>query len=62
MGIDPGQRKLAFFALSIYSSTMKHVACFVLAAFLAIAAGCREKAAITILFAGGERGWIVPAG
>ena len=41
---------------------MKHVACFVLAAFLAIAAGCREKAAITILFAGGERGWIVPAG
>jgi len=41
---------------------MKHVACFVLAALLALAAGCREETALTILFAGDERGSIVPAG
>jgi hypothetical protein len=41
---------------------MKHVACFVLAALVALGAGCREETVFTILFAGGERGWIVPAG
>jgi hypothetical protein len=62
MAIDPGQRKLAFFALSIYSSIMNRIAYFVLAALVAVVAGCREETSLTILFAGDERGWIVPAG
>ncbi len=41
---------------------MKRIMLFVLAAVVALAAGCREESSLTILFAGDERGWIVPAG
>lgn len=41
---------------------MKRIACIVLAVAAALAAGCREETSMTILFAGDERGWIVPAG
>lgn len=41
---------------------MKHVAYLVMAALVALAAGCREETALTILFSGGERGLIEPAG
>jgi hypothetical protein len=41
---------------------MKILSWFMLASLIALAAGCREEARLTILFTGDDRGWIVPAG